>query len=68
MSDGRIIDWIHDDITWCVDNDCSVNGCMRNPKNIHDKSVPHSYAMFRGTDECPVWRMETYTKWKDDGE
>jgi hypothetical protein len=50
--------WIHDDITWCIDNDCPLLECMRNPKNMMDHSGLHSMAAFRETDECPIYRME----------
>ena len=50
--------WIHDDITWCLDSDCPVIGCMRNPKNMMDRSGLHSFALFRETDECPIYVME----------
>lgn len=29
-------------------------GCMRNNVNMIDKTGLHSYAMFKGTSECPV--------------
>lgn len=50
--------WIHDDITWCIDNDCPVINCMRNPKNMSNHVGLHSYANFKETDECPIYRME----------
>lgn len=50
--------WIHDDITWCGDGDCPVLSCMRNPKNMMERTGVHSYAMFRETDECPIYQME----------
>ena len=50
--------FIHDDITWCADHSCPVVGCMRNPKNMADPAGVHSYAMFRDTDECPIYRFE----------
>lgn len=50
--------WIHDDITWCADSDCPLIYCIRNPKNMRDHSGVHSYAMFRKTDECPIYQME----------
>ena len=44
--------FIHDDITWCMESKCPVIDCMRNPVNMMDKTGLHSYAMFKGTDEC----------------
>lgn len=55
---GSIPAWIHDDITWCMDESCPIMDCMRNPKNMMDRSGLHSYAMFRETDECQIYRME----------
>lgn len=48
----ELIRWIHDDITWCMENKCPVIDCMRNPANIMDKTGPHSYGMFKGSSEC----------------
>lgn len=50
--------WIHDDITWCLDNACPMINCIRNPKNMMDRTGLHSYAIFRETDECPIYVME----------
>lgn len=47
----------HDDITWCM-NDCPVRECRRNMANMIDRSGMHSYANFKWTDECPVYKME----------
>lgn len=46
--------WIHDDITWCMEEDCPMRDCMRNQVNMMDRTGLHSYAMFKGTSECPV--------------
>lgn len=53
-----MIAMFHDDITWCDQNDCPLVNCMRNPVNIMDRSVPHSYAHFRDCDECQIYCME----------
>ena len=50
--------WIHDDITWCADYSCPLIGCIRNPKNMANPDGPHSFAMFRETDECPITYLE----------
>ena len=50
--------WFHDDITWCMQQDCPLTDCMRNTKNMMDPSGLHSFAVFRQTDECPIYRME----------
>ena len=58
MSDNKLLDWFHDDITWCAKPDCPLINCMRNTKNMRDPNGPHSYATFRDTDECPIYQME----------
>ena len=58
MFSKDFVNWIHDDITWCIDSECPVVSCMRNPKNMAEKGGCHSYAMFRETDECPIYLME----------
>lgn len=56
MSD--LMAWIHDDITWCMDHSCPIVNCMRNPKNMMDKTGLHSYADFRKCDECVIYMLE----------
>lgn len=59
MSVSRdFLTWINDDITWCADNDCPIINCIRNPKNMANHAGLHSYANFKETDECPIYRME----------
>lgn len=41
-----------DDISFCPVNKCKMKSCPRNPINIRDKSVPHSYFVGLPTD-CP---------------
>ena len=54
----KMLAWIHDDITWCADESCPMINCIRNAKNMMDHTGLHSYAAFRETDECPIYRME----------
>ena len=54
----KMIAMIHDDITWCMQDKCSMINCRRNPKNMMDPFGLHSYAEFNKTDECPIYRME----------
>lgn len=35
-----------EDITWCINNKCFFTKCMRNPKNIRNNSIDHSFADF----------------------
>ena len=44
----------HDDITWCAQPNCPIVSCRRNPVNMMERVGVHSYAMFKGTEECPV--------------
>ena len=48
---GTIEGMFNDDITFCPEQ-CDRKDCMRNSKNIRDKTVPHSYYAKR-PDECP---------------
>ena len=41
-----------DDITFCL-SDCQRTDCFRHPSNIQDRTIPHSYAEFKGTETCP---------------
>lgn len=41
-----------DDITFCADN-CKNKKCFRNPVNIKDRTIPHSYSYLKDTDYCP---------------
>lgn len=33
-----------EDITWCTNTKCTLTKCMRNPKNIRNKFIDHSFA------------------------
>lgn len=46
--------FIHDDITWCMEEKCPVISCRRNAVNMMDRTGLHSYAEFRGTTECMI--------------
>ena len=50
--------WIHDDITWCTEDNCPLVNCRRNTKNMWDRTGLHSFASFRETDECPIYVMQ----------
>lgn len=41
----------NDDITFCQE-DCKMENCMRNKKNIRDRKIPHSFSVERPKD-CP---------------
>lgn len=51
---GWLADWIADDITWCAYEGCAVKTCPRNTCNMRDRTGVHSFAMFRGTQDCPM--------------
>lgn len=40
-----------DDITFCAEQ-CGLESCPRNNKNIRDKTIPHSFSVGRPSD-CP---------------
>ena len=50
--------WIHDDITWCYDDECPHTDCERNIANRLTKGGMYSAAMFKGTDTCPHYRKD----------
>ena len=41
----------HDDITFCQE-ECDWTDCMRNKKNIRDKTIPHSFSV-DVPEDCP---------------
>lgn len=49
--------WYWDDITWCI-SECDNTDCFRNRANMRIKVGLHSFADFKETDECPVWRVK----------
>ncbi len=53
---NRLRAWIADDITWCMEENCPMTSCRRNVVNMVERVGVHSYAMFKGTAECPVSR------------
>ena len=40
-----------EDITYCMNRECKVMKCERNPKNIKEMK-PHSFASLEDTDYC----------------
>ena len=61
---GDLLNMFHDDITFCPDNQCPNLDCMRNPKNIILKHLPHSYSVEIPRD-CP---LKKHGKGGDEGE
>ena len=49
-----LLSWMHDDITWCIEDKCPMTDCRRNPINIMEMTGLHSFANFKGTSECPA--------------
>ena len=49
----NLIEWIHDDITWCA-NECSYTKCERNLANKLSKTGLYSAALFKDTEMCPL--------------
>lgn len=50
----NLYEWIHDDITWCLDDECSYTECERNIANRLTKGGVFSATMFKNTDVCPL--------------
>lgn len=42
---------MRDDITFCG-SECNAKNCFRHPSNIKHSSMLHSFADFKGTDDC----------------
>ena len=50
------IAFLSDDITWCMEENCPMVYCRRNPVHMVSRVGLHSYAFFKGTSECPIGR------------
>lgn len=50
-----------DDITFCM-SECDITECFRHPSNIIDKTIPHSFSFFRGTQTCFSATLEIMSK------
>lgn len=44
-----------DDITFCA-SECNNKKCFRHSSNIQKPRYPHSFAMFKNTDTCPLYK------------
>ena len=42
-----------DDITFCASKTCKKKTCFRHPSNISEPRIPHSFADFTNTEDCP---------------
>lgn len=47
-----LADWLHDDITWCSNQECANHGCDRHLANKRIKNGIFSCSDFTNTDEC----------------
>lgn len=54
-----------DDITFCL-SECKQTDCFRHPSNIQDRTIPHSYADFTGTETCPEFAKDINVPINDD--
>lgn len=54
-----ISDWIHDDITWCM-NECRNISCFRNLKNKSPTTKVFSAAKLKNTELCPIEQNKFY--------
>ena len=62
----NLYEWFHDDITWCG-NECSNTSCERNTVHMLNHEGLHSYAMFKGTEACPLTEEENAGRTEDAG-
>lgn len=52
--------WMSEDITFCVNVNCTNIKCRRNPKNIK-LNIPHSFSRF---EQCENWDEDGVTRMK----
>lgn len=57
----NMLDWMHDDITWCL-SECDDVKCCRNLKNKRIKTGLFSAAMLKYTEYCPSYDEEKQPK------
>ena len=51
---------IDDDITWCPKKECVAIHCFRHPGRMLNRDGYHSFAVFEGTPDCPLYpRVES---------
>lgn len=46
-----------EDITFCMNSNCNIMECYRNPKHIK-LQIPHSFAVLEDTVDCKKKRKE----------
>lgn len=46
------------DITWCASG-CDDTKCFRHPSHIMNRTIPHSFAYFEGTEDCYKYESES---------
>ena len=50
--------WMHDDITWCIYDECPHTECERNLANRLTKGGYFSAADFRNSENCLINKTE----------
>lgn len=50
---NNLYEWMHDDQTWCIADECPRTECERNIANRLSKGGYYSAEDFRNTDMCP---------------
>lgn len=55
---NNLYKWMHDDITWCINNECPHTECERNLANRLTKGGYFSASDFRNTDMCPLHKED----------
>lgn len=51
-----------EDITFCMNRNCNIKKCIRNPKHIKLHWLLHSYAYLEDTEECLKKKKRRYVK------
>ena len=51
---NELYKWFHDDITWCINDECNHIECERNIFNRLTKGGYYSAANFKDTEYCPL--------------
>ena len=51
---NELFNWFHDDITWCINDECPHTECERNIQNRLTKGGYYSASDFRNTEYCLI--------------
>ena len=59
---SNLYEWFHDDITWCINDECPHTECERNIQNRLTKGGYYSAADFRSTEYCLIKQEDNTSK------